>query len=135
MPASKISAPVGSTSKVSGNNIAMVAPGPMPGNTPISVPIRQPSAHNSRLVTEVAVRNPSSRLSISALISVPDQPGRDRNRQLQEHLEEHYTKRGERGGKQRSLPPAPLGGRDHRGQHHQRPCDDQPQRANGEREQ
>ena len=42
MPASMISAPVGSSPKVIGSSMAMVAIGPTPGSTPISVPTRQP---------------------------------------------------------------------------------------------
>ena len=42
MPASMISAPTGATLKVIGSSIAMVASGPMPGSTPISVPTETP---------------------------------------------------------------------------------------------
>ena len=42
MPASMISALVGSSPKVSGNRIEMPASGPMPGSMPTSVPTRQP---------------------------------------------------------------------------------------------
>ena len=37
-----ISAATGATLKVSGSSIAMVASGPMPGSTPISVPTSTP---------------------------------------------------------------------------------------------
>jgi hypothetical protein len=42
MPASMISADTGGSAYVAGSSIAMVATGPMPGSTPISVPSRQP---------------------------------------------------------------------------------------------
>ena len=42
MPASMISDAVGGRWKVIGSSMAMVATGPMPGSTPISVPTMQP---------------------------------------------------------------------------------------------
>ena len=44
MPASMISEAVGGRWKVIGSSMAMVATGPMPGSTPISVPSMQPSS-------------------------------------------------------------------------------------------
>jgi hypothetical protein len=44
MPASMISAAVGGRWKVIGSSMAMVATGPMPGSTPISVPTMQPTS-------------------------------------------------------------------------------------------
>jgi hypothetical protein len=61
MPASKISAPVGSRLKVMGKSIAMVAIGPIPGSTPISVPIRHPPRHKSTFSSESEVAKPSCR--------------------------------------------------------------------------
>ena len=40
-----ISAAIGDRLKVTGSSIAIVATGPMPGSTPISVPSRQPIRH------------------------------------------------------------------------------------------
>ncbi len=40
-----ISAAIGDRLKVTGSSMAMVATGPMPGSTPISVPSRQPIRH------------------------------------------------------------------------------------------
>jgi hypothetical protein len=62
MPASMISAPSGLRLKVTGSNIAMVAIGPMPGSTPISVPIKQPNRQNRRLSGVAAAPKPSARL-------------------------------------------------------------------------
>ena len=42
MPASMMSAETGGSTKVAGSSIAMVATGPMPGSTPISVPSSTP---------------------------------------------------------------------------------------------
>jgi hypothetical protein len=42
MPASMISADTGSSTYVAGSSIAMVATGPIPGSTPISVPSSAP---------------------------------------------------------------------------------------------
>ena len=42
MPASMMSAETGGSTKVAGNSIAIVAIGPIPGSTPISVPRTQP---------------------------------------------------------------------------------------------
>ena len=44
-----------------GNNIAMVATGPMPGNTPISVPRKQPMKQYHRLVQLSATEKPRIR--------------------------------------------------------------------------
>jgi hypothetical protein len=63
MPASMMSAPVGSMLKVSGSSIAMVAMGPTPGSTPTSVPTRQPRKHSPRFWNDSAVENPSVRLA------------------------------------------------------------------------
>src|SRR3954454_15067298 len=45
MPASMIIAPVGSSLKVSGSSIAIVAEGPRPGSTPMIVPSTTPTTH------------------------------------------------------------------------------------------
>jgi hypothetical protein len=61
MPASMMSAPVGSTFSVSGISIAIVAIGPTPGSTPISVPTRQPTKPRKRFIGESAVAKPRPR--------------------------------------------------------------------------
>ena len=45
-----ISAPTGGRPKVIGSSIAMVASGPMPGSTPISVPTSAPIRHRQMLI-------------------------------------------------------------------------------------
>src|SRR5258707_12223723 len=61
MPASMIIAPVGSSFIVSGSSIAMVAGGPSPGSTPITVPSTTPTTHIIRLLKVRATWNPCSR--------------------------------------------------------------------------
>jgi hypothetical protein len=57
-----ISAAIGARLKVTGSSIAMVATGPMPGSTPISVPSMTPIAAYSRLIGVTATEKPSRRL-------------------------------------------------------------------------
>jgi len=49
-----ISAPTGGTLNVIGSSIAIVASGPMPGSTPISVPIKVPSRQYHRFCSDSA---------------------------------------------------------------------------------
>ena len=51
----------GSRWKVSGSSMAMVAIGPMPGSTPISVPTIAPRNANARLDGVSATPNPMAR--------------------------------------------------------------------------
>src|SRR5471030_735887 len=62
MPASMISDAVGGRWNVIGISIAIVATGPMPGRTPISVPTMQPISAYSRFWKESATEKPSERL-------------------------------------------------------------------------
>src|SRR5512142_2908474 len=73
MPASMISAPTGATLKVSGNSIAMVASGPMPGSTAIKVPTETPIRQYSRFCQERATPKPEIRLWNRSIAS----PSRD----------------------------------------------------------
>src|SRR5215468_6504302 len=86
-----MSAPVGSTLKVSGNSMAMVAIGPMPGSTPIKVPTRHPTKASRRLTGDNAVAKPSPRLPIKSNIdasSIANEPWRERDRQSERKLEQ-----------------------------------------------
>src|SRR3954471_12883753 len=85
MPASMISAAVGGRWKVIGSSMAMVATGPMPGRTPISVPTMQPTRAYSRFWKLSATLSPSVRL-FSRSIS-PDSAD-DRDVHLQAELED-----------------------------------------------
>src|SRR5262249_28635629 len=110
MPASMMSAPVGSTLKVSGSSMAMVAIGPTPGSTPISVPTRHPRKHNARLLGDSAVANPSPRLPIRSNMgaSIADQPRRQRNRQPEREFEHPDADRPHHPPKHDRRAPAPL---------------------------
>src|SRR5688572_18754991 len=105
MPASMMSAPVGSTFSVSGISIAMVAIGPTPGSTPISVPTRQPTKPRNRFMGDSAVAKPSARLLRSSM-SVAEQPGRERNRQPERELEQADAERGHGEAVNQRLAPA-----------------------------
>src|SRR5215472_3833450 len=75
MPASMIRPEVGSRWKVSGSSMAMVAIGPMPGNTPISVPTSAPASAKNRFAGVMATPKPSARLPSSSML--PLRPDRD----------------------------------------------------------
>src|SRR5215470_38558 len=77
MPASMIRPDTGSRWKVSGNSIAMVAIGPMPGRTPIKVPIRAPASAKPRFAGVSATPKPVARLLRSSIV-LPFRPDRDR---------------------------------------------------------
>src|SRR3972149_2547824 len=62
MPASMITACVALSPKGTGNRIEMPAIGPMPGNTPTSVPAREPIKAYQRLSGWKAMANPCARL-------------------------------------------------------------------------
>src|SRR5262245_9327368 len=76
MPDSMIRPPTGSSLKVSGSSMAMVAIGPMPGSTPISVPAIAPMKANNRLAGVKATPKPMARLSTNS-IALPVRPDRD----------------------------------------------------------
>src|SRR5512145_490009 len=105
MPASMMSAPVGSTLSVSGISMAIVAIGPTPGSTPISVPTRQPTKPRKRFMGDSAVAKPSARL-LSNSMSVTEQPGRERDRQPERELEEADAERRHRQAVDERFPPA-----------------------------
>src|SRR5512146_3192768 len=67
MPASMMSAETGCSAKVAGSSIAIVATGPMPGSTPISVPRRQPIRQYMMFDQVSATPKPSIRLCSSSM--------------------------------------------------------------------
>ena len=76
MPASMISAPVGSSPKVIGSRIEIVAMGPTPGSTPISVPTRQPAKQSAMFFSVSATPKPSERWeSVSIIAQIPRSQG------------------------------------------------------------
>src|SRR3954470_6312588 len=90
MPASMIMAPVGSSFIVSGSSIAIVAGGPSPGSTPITVPSTTPITHIMRFCAVSATWNPCSR---PPRISTLEEHAA-RKRKVQRQLEERVEARG-----------------------------------------
>src|SRR6478609_1170811 len=132
MPASMISAPTGGRQKVSGSSIAIVASGPMPGSTPISVPTSAPIRHSPRLIGVTATEKPWPRLPTSSKrisIFVSSEPRPQLKRQIKPVREQQRAERGEhRAPDQRLDPVHLLGGI---GRDHQRDVarDDETERA------
>src|SRR3569832_1995483 len=92
MPASMISADTGGSAYVAGSSIAMVATGPMPGSTPISVPSTQPMKAYSRFSGVTATPKPIARLwkrSMACLSADERRP--DLELQLEQHDERQKT--------------------------------------------
>jgi hypothetical protein len=58
MPESIMMAEAGGIAKVTGRSKAMVAAGPIPGRTPISVPTKQPAKQSRRFMGVTAMLNP-----------------------------------------------------------------------------
>src|SRR5215831_109420 len=135
MPASMISAPTGGRPKVTGSSMVMVAMGPIPGSTPISVPTRQPRKHSPRLWRLNATEKPSARLCSSAVISERQPAGQheDRNRKVEEAPEEPDADQGGGHRVDRQLPPAGLGRGRPGDEHRQRTGYREPRNADGER--
>src|SRR5262245_18316570 len=127
MPASMISAPVGSTLKVSGSSMAMVAIGPTPGSTPTKVPTRQPRKHSARFVGDSAVAKPSPRLATKSNISIADQPGRERDRQPERELEQPNAEDRHQQAEQQGLAPPHLVAGKRADHDRQRSGDDEPE--------
>ena len=82
-----INALIGPSQNVNGRIIAIVVSGPMPGNTPIAVPIRQPMKHRAMFCHVSATPKPIAILPmrpenrsgalVSRLISEDRRPKRD----------------------------------------------------------
>ena len=73
MPASMMIPASGGRKKVIGSRTAMVAVGPIPGSTPISVPSNAPSRQNPRLAGVIASLNPSIKRSTKFMTPSPAQ--------------------------------------------------------------
>src|SRR5450631_1160895 len=103
MPASMISAETGCSAYVVGSSIAMVATGPMPGRTPISVPTIDPINAYNRLTGVSATPKPSAKwLNRSMARSV--RAGPDRQLQLEaDHENAHGQPGQQRAADQRLL--------------------------------
>src|SRR5262245_19264994 len=68
MPASMISAATGLRLKVIGSSMAIVATGPTPGSTPISVPSMTPISAYSRWIGVTATPKPRIRLLMMSMV-------------------------------------------------------------------
>src|SRR5215204_7289129 len=90
MPASMIIAEGGERPNVNGSSSATAGIGPMPGSTPIAVPMTTPIRQNSKLLGCKAVVSPISRLSKSSMSEPCSRP--DRHRQGQRLDEEQYRR-------------------------------------------
>src|SRR6267378_6453367 len=136
---SMMSAPTGSTLKVIGRSMVIVAMGPMPGSTPMSVPTRQPMKARPTLCSVSAVENPRARFARRSVIgsaSEDQDPGDDQDGDGQiEHVpEEADRQRGHHDREDEQLLRAGFrrrGAADHR---HQGPGDGEPHGPDAERE-
>src|SRR3970040_1729752 len=99
-----ISAATGGTLKVIGSSIAIVASGPMPGSTPISVPRNTPMKQNHRFCSDSATVKPKMRL-LKRSISVAPHALDHWIRQAQEVNEPKPAHDGEADGKRHDLQP------------------------------
>src|SRR5262245_55399423 len=97
MPASMISPDTGSRWNVSGSSMAMVAIGPMPGSTPISVPTSAPMSAKPTFAGVSATPKPVARLLRSS-IRLPDRPHRDRQTETENEDRPRQDRKPERGG-------------------------------------
>src|ERR1700748_1695956 len=104
MPASMISAPTGGSPKVIGNSIAIVASGPMPGSTPISVPTSAPMRQSPRLVGVTATAKPNQRLANRSMRASEPRP--ELQRQVQAPGKQHRAERREDRGPDDGFEPA-----------------------------
>src|SRR3954469_6943297 len=145
MPASMMSAPTGGRPKVIGSSIAIVASGPMPGSTPISVPTMAPTKHRKMFIGNgiVMFRNaifrstnwkttpkPSARLLMRSMIGAPSEPWPELQRQIEPVWEQERTDQGEHRSPDQRLDPPDLlrgvSGDDKR----QEACDHKTERTN-----
>src|SRR6266852_5192751 len=76
-----ISAPTGDSQKVNGRIMAMVVSGPIPGSTPIAVPITQPKKHRPIFCQVRATPKPITMLERTSGMSERRRPERDLNSQ------------------------------------------------------
>src|SRR5262252_3963501 len=72
-----IKAPTGESQKVTGRIMAMVVSGPIPGRTPIAVPITQPRKHSTMFCHVNAIPKPITILDRMSIMSERRGPKRD----------------------------------------------------------
>src|ERR1700741_3887031 len=72
-----IKAPTGESQKVTGRIIAIVVSGPIPGRTPMAVPITQPRKHSARFCQVSATAKPI--VMLDRMSSISERRGPKRN--------------------------------------------------------
>src|SRR5205085_11511964 len=107
MPASMISAPTGGRPYVIGSSIAMVASGPMPGSTPISVPTSAPTRQSPRLVGVTAIEKPNQRFAKRSM-GRSSEPRPELQRQVEPVGEQERAEQGEHRAPDQRFDPADL---------------------------
>src|SRR6185369_11919329 len=93
-----------------GSSIAIVATGPKPGSTPISVPRMQPKNAYSRFCSVNATPKPSARLCIRSMVgsSEVQEGGPHRDRELQPDDEDQPRRDGQHDGVDQHVAPVEL---------------------------
>src|SRR5215213_8111043 len=134
-----ISAPTGSSPKVIGSRMAMVAIGPTPGSTPTRVPTRQPRKQSPRFCSVRATEKPSPRLLKISDIAPSDVDrgagdDQDRHRLVEKIPEQADAERGHDDREEDELLRAGLVRRQAADDERQRAGDDEPEQADGEAE-
>src|SRR5262245_15812227 len=130
MPANMISAPTGGSPNVIGSSMAMVATGPTPGSTPISVPTKAPIRQNRTFIGESATAKPWARLAKRSM-AAPSEPRPERERQVEAVHKQEGAEDRERGRPGQRFAPAHLGrgsGGDHQRDEARK---HEPERTNG----
>src|SRR6185437_8561452 len=97
MPASMMSAPTGGRPNVIGSSIAMVASGPTPGSTPISVPTIAPTRQRPILVGWAATEKPMARLAMRSCMTVSP-PKSETRPELERQIEQVRKQNGAEDG-------------------------------------
>src|SRR5436309_12313941 len=100
MPASMISAGAGLSPNVKGNSIATVATGPMPGNTPTSVPRKQPMKQQRTFCQLSATPRPNARLES---VSIPGSRIRPERQRQAQQPDEDRDREGDHHGREREI--------------------------------
>src|SRR6516164_5487223 len=127
-----ISAPTGESQNVTGRIMAMVVSGPMPGSTPMMVPITQPNRHRPIFCQVSAMPKPIAMLDRMSGMSERRRPERDHDAQRKHEdpdIGDHHDETQEQ---QRDDADVSLGKPRKHGADHER--QDEPERAQKERE-
>src|ERR1700730_12733265 len=126
-----ISAPTGGIQKVRGRIIAIVVSGPMPGSTPIAVPITQPKKHRPMFCQVSATPKPITMLERTSGMSERRRPQRN----LDSHREHEDADVGddENEAQERQRQRADAAAGEARQHDADQECENQPERLEQER--